>query len=86
MNLFQPTPERLTTTRQIKSWVTEIFQSSPEDSILVSESSCSEPGCSPVETVIAVFRQDSQSLQIKIQKPMQDVTKEDIETALKPQK
>jgi hypothetical protein len=49
--------------------------------VLVTELECSEPGCPPVETVIALLSDDGNA-QCKVHKPVTDVTFEDVRSAL----
>jgi len=49
--------------------------------ILVTELTCTEPGCPPTETVIALMHPGAPR-QYKIHKPLADVTASDISAAL----
>jgi len=64
--------------RQIKSWVREVFDPEGEATILVSELTCSEPGCPPIETVIAIMRGPGSSEKYKIHRPSAEITRNDI--------
>ncbi len=66
------------TARRIKDWVREIFAPGDDVTILVSELTCSEPGCPPIETVIALFRGKEQPIKYKIHRPSAEVTREDV--------
>jgi hypothetical protein len=66
------------TARQIKEWVRELFATGDDVTILVSELSCSEPGCPPIETVIALFQGRDSTTKFKIHRPSAEVTREDI--------
>lgn len=79
MSLFQtkkaPSVERAA---QIKVWVAQHFELPKESTVLVSELRCTEPGCPPLETVIALFHQDGRSTQRKLHKPLAEVTEPDV--------
>jgi len=61
----------------IKTW-TEAALGLDEDAVvMVTELQCSEPGCPPLETVIAVLAGDGRRL-YKVLKPMAEVTIEDV--------
>ncbi len=63
---------------QVKSWVREQF-SLPEDTVvMVTELRCTEPGCPPLETVIALLDGPGSKRQYKLHKGVADVTREDI--------
>lgn len=62
----------------IKEWATEAFQLPPDASVMVAELHCTEAGCPPLETVIAVLDQPGQPRQFKIHKAIADVTFADV--------
>lgn len=64
--------------RQIKAWARELLAVGEEATIMVSELRCSEPGCPPVETVIAILDGPGQARQYKIHQPSAAVTKGDV--------
>jgi hypothetical protein len=66
------------TARRIKEWVRELFALGDDVTILVSELACSEPGCPPVETVIALFRGREEPTKYTIHRPAVEVTREDV--------
>lgn len=49
---FQSVPESKS---RVKGWFRKSFGIGEETSLMVTELRCSEPGCPPVETVIAVL-------------------------------
>jgi hypothetical protein len=56
--------------QEVKAWVREAW-GLPEDApLMVSELACSEPGCPPVETVIAVLRPKLKPVQRKLFSPV----------------
>jgi hypothetical protein len=55
-----------------------VFATGDEVTILVSELSCSEPGCPPIETVIALFRAREEPTKYTIHRPSAEVTREDV--------
>jgi len=69
--------------RVIKGWVAEFLPLGPETSILVSELQCSEPGCPPIETVIALLEGKGAPRQFKVHRPMAEVSREDVIRALR---
>lgn len=51
----------------------------PEDvTIMITELKCGEPGCPPVETVIAVLAASEKNFKFKIHKPLSEVKREDV--------
>lgn len=79
MNLFQtkraPSVGRAA---QIKEWVSRYFGLPQSTTLIVSELQCTEPGCPPLETVIALFYEDGRSTQRKLHKALAEVTEPDV--------
>jgi hypothetical protein len=70
------------TARRIKEWVREQLPGDEEVTILVSELACSEPGCPPIETVIAVFRGREGAVKHTIHRPSAEITRDDVVQAV----
>ena len=83
MNLFDPKPpansEKIL---QIRSWVKDRLALDEETIVMVSELRCSEPGCPPLETLIAVMDGPGQRRQFKFHKSIAEMTPNDIELAI----
>ena len=62
---------------QIKEWVRGHFGLADDVTVLVTEIYCDQPGCAPIETLIAVLEPDGRK-QFKMGRPMKEVIKEDI--------
>lgn len=79
MDLFSGGPKpNVAKIGQVKSWVQDQL-SLPEDAVvMVTELRCTEPGCPPLETVIAVLNGPGSKRQYKLHKGVSDVTREDI--------
>jgi len=78
MNLFsqdkpKANPEKV---RQLKIWMYRLLEINSETSISISQLTCKEPGCPPIETVIAVMTKTVQ--QYKIHKSVNDINEIDI--------
>jgi hypothetical protein len=63
---------------RIRGWVRERFSLQVEDVVMVSEVACSMPGCPPLETVIAFWTEGTKRHHLKIFKPVEDVTEDDL--------
>jgi hypothetical protein len=50
-----------------------------DDYVMVTELRCTEEGCPPLETVIAVLRRDQQKRAYKIHKPIGNITAADLQ-------
>ncbi|MDB5777189.1 MAG: nitrate reductase molybdenum cofactor assembly chaperone [Herbaspirillum sp.] len=62
---------------RIADWTRIRFSLSPEAAVLVSEVACSQPGCPPLETVVA-FWENEQRHHFKFFKPALDVIEDDL--------
>lgn len=82
MNLFKqqrPTaqPEHI---QQLKAWTQELLELPDDVPISISQLQCHEPGCQPIETVIAVMTQPTQTF--KIHAAAGEATRGDLQGAI----
>ena len=82
MNLFKqqrPTakPEDI---QQLKTWTQVILNLPADVPISISQLQCHEPGCPPIETVIAVMTQPTQTF--KIHAAAGEIKREDVMQAI----
>lgn len=73
----RPDPEHV---RALKAVVREALQLDPEASVVVQQLACVEPGCPPVETVIAVLGSPRRTW--KIARPAAEVSSVELATLL----
>ncbi len=64
----------------VKAMVAE-FVDAEHVTVLVAELACTEPGCPPIETMIALL-DDGGRTQHKVHKPVAEVTLDDVRAAL----
>jgi hypothetical protein len=64
--------------RRIKTWAREILDPDGAATVLVSELACSEPGCPPVETVVALLRGPGDTVKYTIHRPSAEITRADV--------
>jgi len=62
---------------QLKRWLTEALALAPATTISISQLRCSEPGCPPIETAIAVM--GVPPVTYKIHKAVADIERADVE-------
>jgi hypothetical protein len=88
-----PGPVRLTPNRDastgagtaaLKSVVRQVLGLDDRHTVVVQQLACAEPGCPPVETVVAVLAAGDQPRRWTLHKPLSDVTAEDIQVILTP--
>jgi len=63
---------------RVREWAVELFGKGAAPTVLVTELRCTEPGCPPVETVIAVMHDDTAPEQYKVHKPMGEIERGDL--------
>ena len=68
--------------RALKATARTLFEATEDDAVVVNELSCAEPGCPPIETVVALLRAGSEPRQVKVHKPAVEVTEDDLRHAL----
>lgn len=80
MNLFSGI--RIIPTEQadrIKAWTRGVFHLNDETTVMVTELECREPGCPPIETVIALLKGPGNIQQYKIHKTANEVGLSDLQ-------
>jgi hypothetical protein len=68
--------------RALKLAARALFDAGEDAVVVVNELTCTEPGCPPVETVVALLRAGSKPRQVKLHKAAVDVTEDDLRAAI----
>ncbi len=68
--------------RALRATARTLFDAGEDDAVVVNELRCTEPGCPPVETVVALLRAGNKPRQVTVHKPAVDVTEDDLRTAI----
>jgi hypothetical protein len=79
MDLFgssRPNPVQIA---RIKEWVARRFDLPPDSVVMVSELRCSEPGCPPLETMIAIIDGPGHRRQVTLHKSTGEITMGDVD-------
>jgi hypothetical protein len=84
MSVFGPRndEQRSAAIKSLKALARELLSADEDDAVVVNELACTELGCPPVETVIALLRAGREPQQIKVHKPAVEVTEDDVRQAL----
>lgn len=64
---------------RIKIWARETWAVSADATVMVTELECREPGCPPIETVIALLEGPGKTRQYKIHKSAAEISRADVE-------
>ena len=67
-------------TERLKAWVAALMGLSDNDTIMLAELACHDPGCPDLETVITVIRTDRRRFVLRFPGPMADVTEADVQS------
>lgn len=62
---------------RVRTWAREHFNLGDDETIMVSEAPCSDPGCPPVETHVVFWNQAGRH-QFKVYKPLAEVVPDDL--------
>ncbi len=76
-DLFGEGPKDTSLQGRIKEWVRAQFAVPAEVPVLVTEIYCDQPGCAPIETLVAILDPGGRR-QFKMGRPMREVEKGDI--------
>jgi hypothetical protein len=71
----RPSPQAL---ERVRDWTRERFALGDDDALLVTEVACSQPGCPPLETVVAFWTDGAKRHHFKIFKPVAQVQPGDL--------
>jgi hypothetical protein len=64
--------------RDVKDWVREAAGASDETTVVVSELTCAEPGCPPVEVVMALLEPGQTPVQKRLHKPLVELSRDEV--------
>jgi hypothetical protein len=68
--------------RRLKVAARRLFEAVDDDAVVIHDLACTEPGCPPVETVVALLHAGSEPRQVKVHKLAAAVTEDDLRTAI----
>ena len=78
-NLFgAPSSPDLARVGEVKRWVAETFSLDDGVLVMVTELQCTEPGCPPIETVIALMGGPEGRRQFKLHARIAEITREQV--------
>ena len=63
---------------RVREWARDLWQLGDEDSVLITQLQCAEPGCPPLETVIVIAAAGKPTVQHKLHKPAAEISREDL--------
>lgn len=81
-NIFSRKPKNEPARDRIRAWSTEILGDKPPLTLTISEIDCGDAACPGLETIILVMREAEATQAVKIRKPMDEVTEQDLREAM----
>jgi hypothetical protein len=75
---MRPDPAQRQSLERIEAWTRARFDLASDAVVMVSEVQCSQPGCPPLETVIAFWTAPDARHHCKVFKPVQQVVVDDL--------
>jgi hypothetical protein len=76
-----PKPDRQAVER-VKELARSALRAAPETAFAVNEIACNDPGCPGIETVVLVMEPGRKTRALKVAKPLDEVTEQDILASL----
>jgi len=74
-------PEHVAALERVRDWTRARFKLPEEAAVMVVEVACNQPGCPPLETVVAFWADTNQRHQFKVFKRVEEVAEDDIPPA-----
>jgi hypothetical protein len=80
-NAFNRNSEHLAALERVKAWTRARFKLPEDATIIVSEVTCTLPGCPPLHTVVVFWSEDGKRHQLKLFKSVVQVIPDDLPPA-----
>jgi hypothetical protein len=71
-------PEHVAALERVREWTRARFQLPEEGAVMAAEVACQQPGCPPLETVVAFWPDGSKRHQYKVFKRAEEVVEDDL--------
>jgi nitrate reductase delta subunit len=75
---FKKTPEHMRAVEAVQAWTRARFKLPLDAPVLVSQLTCSNPGCPPVQTVVAFWTETGERHHLKVLLPLEAIAENDI--------
>jgi hypothetical protein len=66
----------------LKESVRQLLDLDDDTAVMIRQLACTEPGCPPVETVVAVLPMDAQARRWTLHRPVAQITSDDLRALL----
>jgi hypothetical protein len=78
LGFVKKSPDHLKALERIKEWTRARFKLPEDAAIMVTELTCTLPGCAPLETVVAFWTETDKRHHFKVFKPVEAVVEDDL--------
>ena len=78
LRAFKKSPEQVQALERVQSWTRARFELPSDAPVLVSQLACNNPGCPPLQTVVAFWTEEGERHHFKVLKPIDAVESGDI--------
>ncbi|MER5663455.1 hypothetical protein [Streptomyces mirabilis] len=68
--------------RELKETVRALLGLDDDTAVMIRQLACTEPGCPPLETVVAVLPMDGEARRWTLHRPADQITEDDLRTVL----
>ncbi len=68
--------------RELKETVRTLLGLDDDTAVMIRQLACTEPGCPPLETVVAVLPMNGPARRWTLHRPTEQITEDDLRTAL----
>ncbi len=78
LGFVKKSPEHRQALERVRDWTRARFKLPDDATILVSELTCTTPGCPPIDTVVAFWTEAGKRHHFKVFKPVTEVVEDDL--------
>jgi nitrate reductase delta subunit len=75
---FRKSPEHVRAAEAVQAWTRARFALPPDAPVLVSQLTCSNPDCPPLQTVVAFWTDTGERHHFKVLQPLESIAESDI--------
>jgi hypothetical protein len=68
--------------RELKETVRTLLDLDDDTAVMIRQLACTEPGCPPLETVVAVLPMDGNARRWTLHRPTDEITEDDLKAVL----
>lgn len=82
-NIFDRKTKDHSARQRVRNWAIAVLGDEPPTTLTISEIDCGDPSCPGLETIILIMREGEATQAIKIRKPLDTISEQDVCEALR---